>query len=184
MPNWVSKPSTVRPCGVAITPALVTRIFKVLLFWRKVCAAARTLSRELRSKLRSSTRPGSRMSDRADSPLAVSRTPRKSFAPVADSARAVSMPIPEEQPVMRNTLSESLPSRLSSLTISKAVGRESSTPWGDSWAASYREDIFGTVDRFVTLSKAEGVGYGRESDMGQLTERGSIAGGVALRVEC
>ena len=130
VPNWVSKPSAVLPSGGAMTPALLMRMFRVLLFFLKFSAAERTLSRELRSIIKSSTCPGFRTSDRAACPLAASRTPRKSLAPVELSALAVSIPMPEEQPVMRKTLSVSLPCKPSSLMMSRAVGRASPGPLG------------------------------------------------------
>lgn len=91
-------------------------------------AAARTLSREFRPIVNSSICPGSRISDRAAYPLVVSRTSRKSFAPVELRALTVSMPIPGAHPVMRATLSDSSPTSLSSFTISRAVGRASPGP--------------------------------------------------------
>ncbi len=129
VPNCVSKSSAVLPSGVAMTPALLMRMFRVRLFFWNSSAAERTLAREFRSIFRSSTCPGFKMSDRAACPLAMSRTPRKSFAPVVFRALAVSMPMPEEQPVMRTTLSVSLPCRPSSLTMSMAVGRASPGPF-------------------------------------------------------
>lgn len=63
-------------------------------------------------------------------PFSISLTPRKSVAPVTANARAVSVPIPDEQPVIRMTLSESLPSRFSRWMMSRAVGLESPGPLG------------------------------------------------------
>jgi len=54
---------------------------------------------------------------------------------VVERARAVSMPMPEEQPVMRTTLEVSLFSRPSSLMIWRAEGRVSSGPLGEAWAS-------------------------------------------------
>ena len=130
VPNCVSKPSAVLPSGVAMTPALFMRILSVLLFFLNSSAAECMLSKEFKSIFKSSTCPGFRMSDKAACPLAVSRTPRKSLAPVVLRALAVSMPMPEEQPVMRTTLSLSLPCKPSSLTISRAVERASPGPLG------------------------------------------------------
>jgi len=117
VPNWVSKPSVVRVrVGMAMTPALQMRTLRprALLRSRNSFAPARTLARELRSMRRSSTRLGSRMSERAVLPRSRSRTVQYVVAPVAAIARAVSTPIPEEQPVMRKVLSCNLPSRPSS----------------------------------------------------------------------
>ena len=100
---------------------------------------ARTLARELRSMWRSSTRPGSRISERAVLPHSISRTVQYVVAPVAAIARAVSTPIPEEQPVMRKVLSCSLPSRPSSFMIWRAVGRALPGPWGFWCGAAYLE---------------------------------------------
>ena len=50
---------------------------------------------------------------------------------MAKNARAVSTPMPEEQPVMKMTFPASFPSRFSSLMMSRAVGRASPGPLGD-----------------------------------------------------
>ncbi len=75
VPNWPSKPSAVcSRAGVAMMPALLIRMLSFWLLDRKSLAQARTLARELRSRVRSSTRPGERMSARAAEPLAGLRT--------------------------------------------------------------------------------------------------------------
>jgi hypothetical protein len=84
-------------------PALQIRTLRVGDFSRKEAAAARTEERELVSRSRSSTRLGSRKELQAALPFSMERTARKTRAPVAAIARPVSMPIPEEQPVMRKT---------------------------------------------------------------------------------
>ena len=56
VPNWISKPSAVRPSGQAMTPALAMKILSILDLERKSAAQARTLSRELRSSDRRWTR--------------------------------------------------------------------------------------------------------------------------------
>ena len=129
MPNWSSKPSAVLPSGESMMPALFTTTFSLSVFSRTVLAHARTLSRELRSSCISSTVPlGLITSASAFSPFLRSREVAKTRAPVAARALAVSMPIPDEVPVTRKTLSERAPSRLSSCTICRAVGRESPGP--------------------------------------------------------
>jgi hypothetical protein len=60
----------------------------------------------------------------------MSRAVRNKVAPVADKARAVSMPMSELVPVTTMTLPLSLPSTLLSLMISSAVGRASPAPFG------------------------------------------------------
>jgi hypothetical protein len=55
-------------------------------------------------------------------------------APVEDSARAVSMPIPELDPVRTITLSVNLPSMSLSEMIWTAVGRASPAPLALAWA--------------------------------------------------
>ena len=82
-------------------PALQIITFSRSLLERKVSAALRTLDSELVSISSSETRPGSRKEEQASWPLERLRTPRKRVAPVAERARAVSMPMPEEQPVIR-----------------------------------------------------------------------------------
>ena len=101
---------------------------------------------------------------RAASPFLMSRTVQKTLAPVAAIALAVSMPanssvrfyegsgslvlpMPDEHPVMRTTLSASFPSKPSSFTIWRAVGRSSSGPAGFAWAAAYREGITQLVEK-------------------------------------
>lgn len=99
--SGLEAPSAVLPFGVAITPASLMSTFRALLFCQKVWAPSRT--RSSRSIFNNSTRPCPSVSASADSPLAISRTPRK---PVADKARTASKPRPEEQPVIRKTFSE------------------------------------------------------------------------------
>jgi hypothetical protein len=65
----------------------------------------------------SSIRPGSRILSRAVLALFRSRAVNNSLAPVKDRARAVSIPIPEEVPVMTITFPASFPSTPSSLII-------------------------------------------------------------------
>jgi hypothetical protein len=95
---------------------------------RNSLAQARTLSSEDKSHKINSTRPGSRMPERASSALLRSRAWQWTVVPVAARARAVSTPMLEEQPVTRTTFPPSLPSRSLSLTISRAVGRASPGP--------------------------------------------------------
>lgn len=110
MPNCVSKPSAVWPGGVAITPALVMRMLRVLLLAvRNSWAKDRTEVREVRSRWRRSTWPGERMEERAVRALGRLRAVRKSLAPVAFRARAVSMPMPLLVPVMRIVLEVRVP---------------------------------------------------------------------------
>ena len=79
------------------------------------------------------------MSSRATLPFSRSLTAAYTVAPVAERARAVSIPIPEEQPVMKATLPWSFPSRPSSWMIWRAVGRASPGPLVEAWAAAYLE---------------------------------------------
>eukprot|EP00243_Klebsormidium_subtile_P004275 TRINITY_DN1813_c0_g2_i1.p1 TRINITY_DN1813_c0_g2~~TRINITY_DN1813_c0_g2_i1.p1 ORF type:complete len:124 (-),score=8.41 TRINITY_DN1813_c0_g2_i1:173-514(-) len=87
------------------------------------------------------------------SPLAMSRAVRNKCAPVACRARAVSTPIPAEHPVMKMTLSVSLPTSPSSLMMSIAVGRASPGPLGLTCAAAYLDDIAFNETRRSKLSK-------------------------------
>jgi hypothetical protein len=113
---------------VLTTPALQIKILSLLLFSRNSCAHARTLDSEERSQCSSSALPGERIPERAPVAFGISRAERKSVAPVVARARAVSMLIPEEQPVTRMVFSGSLPSRPESLIIWMAVGRASPGP--------------------------------------------------------
>jgi hypothetical protein len=61
----------------------------------------RTLASECRSMWRNSTLLGSRIEDRAGLPRDMSLTMQYVVAPVTAMARAVSAPIPKEQPVMK-----------------------------------------------------------------------------------
>ena len=71
----------------------------------------------------------------------------KNVASVVDRARAVSMPIPEEQPVMSMVFEVSFPVRFSSWIIWRAVGRASPGPWGFWCAAKYFEGAMVVVVR-------------------------------------
>ena len=129
VPSCASKPSAVRVrSGKPMMPALLMRMCSLEDCWRKASAHERTDWRELRSSWRRETRPSSRMSPRTVRPLLRSRTVAKMRAPVDPSARAVSMPRPDEQPVMRMVLSDSLLVKSLSRTISRAVGRASPGP--------------------------------------------------------
>ena len=90
----------------------------------------RILAKEEMSNLTSSTWPGSSIPARAFSACAVSRAVRNKVAPVAFSALAVSMPMPEVDPVMTIILLDSFPSRDSSWIIWREVGRASPAPCG------------------------------------------------------
>lgn len=69
-------------------------------------------------------------------PLSMLRTVPITWAPVAYMALKVSIPMPEETPVIRNTLSVRLLVRPSSSTIWRAVGRASPGPLSVAWAAA------------------------------------------------
>jgi len=84
-------------------PALHIKTLRVGELSRKKAAAVRTEERELVSRRSSSTRPGSRKELQAAWPFSRERTARKTRAPVAAMAFPVSIPIPEEHPVMRKT---------------------------------------------------------------------------------
>jgi hypothetical protein len=128
---------TKRDVGWVLTsPALQIKILSLLLFSRNSCAHARTLDSEERSQCSSSALPGERIPERAPVAFGISRAVRKSVAPVAARAQAVSMPIPEDQPVIRMVLSGSLSSRPSSLIIWRVVGWASPGRWGGVWAAA------------------------------------------------
>jgi hypothetical protein len=81
----------------------------LLLAERNEAAKLRTEARLERSNCRSSTRPGSRIEPSAVLPVERERAVQKMCAPVVFRARAISIPRPEEQPVMRIVLSVSLP---------------------------------------------------------------------------
>lgn len=103
---------------------------------RIAAAATRTEDKLAWSISIISMRDGSKIPSRADWALATSRAVRKSVAPVAARARVVSMPIPEDVPVMTMTSPLSLPSASSSLIICRAVGRASPGPLGVAWAST------------------------------------------------
>ena len=128
VPNCVSKPSTVFPSGTAMMPALLTRTFSLELLERNSAAHLRTLSSEPRSMCKNSIWEGLKKLAQASSPFFTFLTVKNNFAPVLARARAASTPIPLDAPVIRMTLSVSLPSRSSSLMICRAVGRESPGP--------------------------------------------------------
>jgi hypothetical protein len=110
VPNWVSKPSAVVPSVVLMTPALLIRMLSFpALAWSKEVEKVRTESSELRSRCRRSTLPGERIYASASRPLVRSRAVREGLAPVFSRARAVSMPMPELQPVIRMVLSARAP---------------------------------------------------------------------------
>jgi hypothetical protein len=123
VPNCVSKPSSVRPRGVAMTPALVIRILTFPpLFSKMVLAPSRTDFNDTKSMI-----TGTMGALLAGSPPSISlitswsldalRAVAKTVAPVACRARAASTPMPLEQPVMTADLPTSLPTRSSSLMI-------------------------------------------------------------------
>ena len=94
VPNWSSKPSTVRDSGGTITPALlISRSTSPC----QSAANARMEPRLARSSGRTSA-PG--MPAAAASPFVVSRTARTTCAPAPASARAAARPMPELAPVM------------------------------------------------------------------------------------
>lgn len=70
---------------------------------KKLAAASRTEARELVSSCSNSTRPGSKKEPQVSWPFSRERTARTTLAPVAATALAVSIPIPEEHPVTRMT---------------------------------------------------------------------------------
>lgn len=78
---------------------LQSRISSMLLAAKMAVAWVRTDAELARSISRRETR-SERNSALAALPIAVERVARMRLAPVVDSARAVSMPIPDEQPVM------------------------------------------------------------------------------------
>src|SRR4051812_35640689 len=103
VPICISKPSLVCDCGRAMTPALLTRM------WRSpshASANARTEERSARSSDRTSTVPG--ISLAARSPLAVSRTASVTRAPARASSRAAIFPMPELAPVTTTVRPSSL----------------------------------------------------------------------------
>ena len=130
--------------GAAMIPALLTRTFNLSFSAKNALAAARTLSRELLSISKSSTLPGSRNDLQASLPFLRLRAVKKTFPPVAASARPVSTPMPDDAPVTMKTLSIILPSSPSSLMISNAVGRASPGPrsLAGSCASEYLPVIF------------------------------------------
>lgn len=114
------------------TPALVMSMLSCLLLCENSLAQALTDSSEVKSRFRRLIRPEplleSSRSRTTFCPLTASRAVTKTCAPVASRARAVSMPMPEEQPVIRMTLSDSFPDIPSSCTMAAAVGLASPGP--------------------------------------------------------
>lgn len=95
------------------------------------------------------------MSPRAFFPFSKFRAVRKRVAPVAFSARAVSIPMPDEQPVIRTTLSLSFPIKTSSLIISRAVGRLSPGPFGETQDAAYLGSMSAVLKPIEKMFKLE-----------------------------
>lgn len=121
-------------------PAFAMNTFSLSLFLKNSAAPARTESSESSSIFTNSMAPlpelFATMSFTTASPFSMSRTVRNSRAPVSCSARAVSIPMPLEQPVISITFSEMAPSSPLSLTICRAVGRASPGPLGDACEAA------------------------------------------------
>ena len=124
VPNWVSKPSAVRPSGVAMTPALAMMTSSRSWSASTPSVKARTDARDARSTARSSTSApraaaASRTGTAACSPFARSRTPSTTLPPCAATTLAVSWPSPADAPVTRTRRPDrSTPSRTSSVVDS------------------------------------------------------------------
>src|SRR3954451_20195190 len=125
-PRWLvancsSHPCGVRCCGVIMTPALLTRMSSGP---RQVDAKAATDAGSVTSRAATATssRPVvAAMSLAVLAPASVLRTARVTWAPAPASARAVSMPIPDDAPV---TMAR-LPVRSMPATTSAAVEEKS-----------------------------------------------------------
>lgn len=104
------------------------------------------------------------------------RTARKSVLPVVARERAVSIPIPEEVPVITIVFPLSLPTRSSSMSICWAVGRLSPAPLGSLWRSAYlsAEIILRDFELVVWKDRWCGLGFmmlGRFLDVKRETRR-------------
>src|ERR1700758_5490405 len=121
VPNCVSKPSAVRPNGVAITPALAITTSKGSPFASNASAQARTLFMLARSSSTTSKLPplaaaSLRTCSVAAFAFGKSRAAPTTCAPCAARERAVSTPSPAETPVTRMRFPrKSTPDRTSSV---------------------------------------------------------------------
>ena len=121
VPNWSSKPCSVRASGHAITPALLSSTW--ISGWRARTASAkrRTLGSDPSSSASTAALPPAlRIASATPSAFARSRAPITTCAPRLPRTRALSAPRPPEPPVTTATLpARSMPAATSAAVDSK-----------------------------------------------------------------